>query len=311
MSLPKGDKTPADFKIEKEDKKEEFKKIVRQYLYPVYLKIKKNLIEKRFSFVKDIGFNELFLGQKGNDYEAHRKRVNNLKNIHDSTVLIIGIGTGKDLESWLKYNPKKIIAVDYFNYEKSWSVRKEQYKNIYNTEIEFLQSDIIDMKKIASDSIDIIGSDAVFEHINRFEDAIVEMKRVLKKEGVLYANFGPLWNSFGGDHMSGSDDFKNGYNHIRLNKEKYNEYLETFGEFTHSEHDGRTWINNNLFSYLKASEYLNILEKHLDKIYCSAIVDEKSLKYKEVFPTYFNQLTTKHGEENLLISGMTIIYDKK
>jgi ubiquinone/menaquinone biosynthesis C-methylase UbiE len=309
MSLPMGDKTPINFVIKKDNIKEQLKKIVRKFLYPPYLSIKSKSIEKRFSHVKNMGMNEIFLGQRGNDYDAHRRRINTFRAVKNSTVLIIGIGTGKDLESWLKYKPKKIIAIDYFDYTKAWKMRIKQYETKFNTQIEFLQADIIDLKTIENDSIDIVGSDAVFEHINQFSKAIIELKRVLNKGGILYSNFGPLWYSWGGDHISGSDDFINGYNHIRLDKNEYNKYLDSFGEFTHSEHDGRTWIKNNLFSYLKPQEYLAVLESQcLEKLYTSCIVDEKSLKYKKLHYDVYVDLVNKFEEKNLMVSGMTIIY---
>ena len=74
------------------------------------------------------------------------------------------------------------------------------------------------MKDVMSHSVDIICSDAVFEHLRHFEVAVKEMTRVLASGGVLYANFGPLWHSWGGDHISGSKDFAQGYNHIDLKK---------------------------------------------------------------------------------------------
>jgi hypothetical protein len=96
MSLPAGDKTPLDFFIDKENNKEKFKKNIRKNLYPIYLKIRKKSVEKRFGFIKNMGINELFLGQRGTDYEAQRKRVNQFKVIEDSVVLVVGVGTGRD-----------------------------------------------------------------------------------------------------------------------------------------------------------------------------------------------------------------------
>ena len=312
MTLDRNDKTPYDFSITKNSKIENLKKILRRFLYPLLLKIRRVFLNKKFGYLKEIGLEEIFLGYRGTDYEALRKKVNRFKNIKDSTILIIGIGTGRDLESWLQYEPKTIIAIDYFNYSRAWEVSKEYYKKKYKTKIEFLQSDIINLKTLKDNSIDIIGSDAVFEHINEFRKAVEELKRVLKKNGILYANFGPLWHSWGGDHISGTDKFINAYNHLRLDEKSYSEYLDEFGEFSFSEHDGRTWIKNDMFSYLTPKEYLNIIEESgLDKKYTSCVIDQRSLKYKQIYPVIFNKLANKYEETNLLISGMTIIYAKK
>jgi len=310
--LPTGDHTPIDFSIEKENNKEKLKKVVREYLYPIYLYFKNKRVARTYSSVKNIGMDEVFLGQRGTDYAALRRKVDKVKEIKGCTILIIGIGTGRDLESWLNYKPKKIIAVDYFNYAKAWKMRINQYKNLYDTKIEFLQADITDLNSLKENSIDIIGSDAVFEHINQFAKAITELKRVMSNNGVLYANFGPLWYSWGGDHISGTDHPKNAYNHIRLDEDKYHQYLDSFGEFSHSEHDGRTWIKNNLFSYLKPKEYLGTLKnKGLVSLYSSCTIDEKTVAYQKTYPEKYQELSQKFDEENLLVSGMTIIYAKK
>ena len=165
---------------------------------------------------------------------------------------------------------------------------------------------------IKDSSIDIVGSDAVFEHINKFDAAIKELYRVLKKDGILYSTFGPLWYSWGGDHISGRNNLADGYNHIKLSKEDYDSYLESFGEFNHAEDDGRTWIKNNLFSYLKPKEYIEKLENvKFHKKYISVILEQRAISFKKEFPEKFQELKDKFGLENLIITGMTIIYVKK
>ena len=312
MTLDKNDKTPKDFKILNDNIIEKLKKILRRYSYPIFLGARKYFINRKFGYLKKIGITEIFIGYRGTDYQALRKKTARFKKIKNSTILIIGIGTGRDLESWLEYEPKKIIAVDYFNYSRAWEMRKEQFKKKYKTEIKFLQADVTDLRPIKDNSIDVIGSDAVFEHINKFSEAVRELTRVLNANGILYANFGPLWYSWGGDHISGTDDFKNAYNHIRLNEKDYKAYLDSFGEFSHNEHDGRTWIKNNLFSYLKPKEYLAILEENkLVRKYTSCVIDIRSLEYRAKYPEIFFNLAKNFGEDTLLITGMTIIYAKK
>ncbi len=308
MSLDKEDKTPKDFCIKEETVKEKIKKPFRKYIYPILSKYREINLEKRYKLKNKLGIDRIFADQRGNDYETHRNRINKYKNIKGSTVLIIGIGTGRDLESWLKYNPKKIIAIDYFNYQKAWNMRIEYFKNQYDTKIEFIQTDILNMGMIKNNSIDIIGSDAVFEHINKFDEAMVELYRVLNKNGILYANFGPLWYSWGGDHISGRNNLANGYNHIKLSKDDYNKYLDGFGEYDHAEDDGRTWIRNNLFSYLKPMEYIKkIKDVGFDKIYYSVILEQRAISFEKEYKDEFKKLKEKFGLENLIITGMTII----
>jgi len=311
MNTDTTDKTPKDFHIKNENLKERLKKPFRKFLYPFLAKYRAEDLEKQYQLKEILGIDAIFADQRGNDYEAHRARSNKYKNIKDSVVLIIGIGTGRDLESWLKYEPKKIIAIDYFNYKRAWDMRTEQYKNKYSTEVEFIQTDILNMQMIKDRSVDIIGSDAVFEHINKFDDAITELYRVLKKDGVLYATFGPLYYSWGGDHISGKDRLIDGYNHIKLPKVEYEAYLDGFGNFEHSEEDGRTWITSNLFSYLKPKEYIEKIENvGFSKKYASVILEQRAIEFKKEFYKEFTLLEEEYGLENLIITGMTIIYAK-
>mgnify|MGYP006420646543 CR=1 FL=1 len=298
--LPIGDHTPENFKIEGESKTEQHKKKLRKLFYPAYTFVNDKVLEMLYGIKKEIGLNKVLLGQRGNDYEAHRKRINKISPIKGKTILILGCGTSRDVESWLKYKPKKIIGVDYFNYDRAWKARISQFKDKYNTEIEFFQSDINKLHDIQDEAIDIIGSDAVFEHLREFKISLKEMHRVLKKDSVLYATFGPLWCSWGGDHLSGSKGLEHGYNHIAMEKEDYNNFIDTFGEFTHDEGDGRTWIYNDLFSYLKPKEYLDELTQMGFKAsYSSAIIDPRALSFKNKYPQEYEKLIKKYKFSDL------------
>jgi SAM-dependent methyltransferase len=48
---------------------------------------------------------------------------------------------------------------------------------------------------------DVIISSSAFEHIRGLDRGLVEMHRVLKKGGSLYAQFGPIWSTCYGHHI--------------------------------------------------------------------------------------------------------------
>ena len=60
--------------------------------------------------------------------------------------------------------------MDIINYSKVFANLKKYYSKIYPTELEFFIGNIEEMKDIESSSIDIVTSDAVFEHVNNFEN---------------------------------------------------------------------------------------------------------------------------------------------
>ena len=53
------------------------------------------------------------------------------------------------------------------------------------------------------DTFDVVFSSSAFEHIGRLAKALSEMHRVLKPEGVMYSDFGPIWSAAGGHHIRG------------------------------------------------------------------------------------------------------------
>lgn len=54
---------------------------------------------------------------------------------------------------------------------------------------------------IQNQSFDLIFSIATFEHIHDLETALQEMYRLLKPNGFIYSNFGPIWSGAVGHHL--------------------------------------------------------------------------------------------------------------
>jgi ubiquinone/menaquinone biosynthesis C-methylase UbiE len=173
-----------------------------------------------------------------------------------------------------------------------------------------MQADLAKIVQIEDGCIDVIGSDAVFEHLKNLQDVLKEFYRILAPGGVLYATFGPLWYGYGGDHVSGYDQITSGYNHLILPPKEYQSYLQGMGQQIHSEDDGRTWIEHDLFSRLKPSEYLSLIESAgFQRLFISAIVDPRAVEC--IHDPKFNSGDLLNIDElDLVISGMTIIYRK-
>ena len=286
------------------------KPLLRKPIYGIYKFLHNIYLKNKYKINFDV--DQWLLGQRGNDYVFLRKKVNNYKEIKNKKIFIAGCGTGRDSLSWLKYNPEEITGVDFFNYEESWDqFKKYSLKNKYKTKLNFYQADLERLSGIPNEYFDIISSDAVFEHLNKFETICKEFYRILKPGGVLYSTFGPLYYSWGGDHYSGWDNIDSGYNHIILSKEKYKAYLAKNRYFSPGEEDGRRWITNNLFSYLKPIEYINLLNKSkFCKLFTSIMLDPIAIKCLRKRPDLKDELTKNHSYLDLLITGMTIIFKK-
>jgi len=303
------DKTPFTWSLPYESFTElRLKKPLRRLLYPAYLKVVTVFMQKRFDPHHTLAVDQWYWGYRGLELELLRSKLHRLIGIEGKRVLVAGCGTGRDIPIWLIYRPEILIGVDFFNYGRAWEALTQKYCGY---PLHFMQGDLGDLKDIEDGSIDIVGSDAVFEHLRNLPTVLQEFRRILKPGGIVYATFGPLWYSWGGDHLSGYDNIASGYNHLVMDPEDYQRYLEQAGEFSHSEHDGRTWIYHKLFSYLRPKEYLGLLHAAgFAKLNLGFILDPRAIRCLRENPGLKLRLLPMAEELELLVTGITLIYQK-
>ena len=310
--LPPDDQTPADFSIPKDSSVDRLiKRPIRRFVYPIYNFFATLYLRSKYQTV-EFHADRWLWGQRGNDYERLRRLVNSHIQLRESKILIAGCGTGRDVHSWLRYRPRELVGVDYFNYSMAWNMLHSKFQKDYPASTErFLQRNLSSLDGFQDEEFDAIGSDAVFEHVKNLPQVLNECYRVLKPGGVVYATFGPLWYCWGGDHVSGYDQASNGYAHLLMGRDAYQDYLDGLGAFHHSEHDGRTWINAGLFSYLRPGEYLNIMARSgLERLYVGAIVAPPAVSCLQENPNLKQQLLNVAEELDLVVTGMTVLYGK-
>ena len=286
------------------------KKIFRRFFYPILNHIH-HLSVQNLTCNWPLDIDLYSIGQRGNDYPRHRRKVNSFRKIKGSKILIAGCGSGKDILSWVNFSPDEIIGVDLFSYPEDWEkIKKKIKKNNPDIKINFIVNDLENLSKLPDNYFDIVSSDAVFEHVKNLSVVLKQLKKKLKHKGILYSGFGPLWYSYGGDHVSGYDKKENGYAHLTMNKKKYTNYLKKLGAYEHDENDGRTWIKNDLFSYLKPNQYLDLLENAgFLKLYNRALINEHAL---DMFKKgKLSELTRHYNVHDLLIFGIIVFYQKK
>jgi ubiquinone/menaquinone biosynthesis C-methylase UbiE len=306
-ALPAEDKTPSDWMLPENQFIEKVKKPLRSLLYPIYLKIIDPILRRRYERSLQFDVNQWYWGHRGFEYQFLRAKLNRYRKIRGSSVLVVGCGTGRDLASWIARGPVNVVGVDLFNYQRAWDLTKIKYGSV----LTFVQSDISSLSRIEDGRFDIVGSDAVFEHVTDLSRALKESYRVLKTDGLLYASFGPLWHCWGGDHISGYDTIAGGYNHLLLQKQDYLDYLARAGNFAHSEDDGRTWVNHGLFSYLKIQEYLSVLQgAGFAVVNLGVIVEPRGVKFLKANPGTRAQLLKLASELDLIAAGLYIVARK-
>jgi SAM-dependent methyltransferase len=184
-------------------------------------------------------------------------KLNRTFNLQNKTILIQGCGFGKNLIQLISFKPKKIVCFDLYPYKDEWNYLKK-YANKLGVELIFYVDDMKKIDKEYPNYFDLAISDAVFEHVVNLGLFLKRTNNVLKKKGILYAGFGPLWYGPCGDHVDWGG--KRFYNHLILSKKDYrkniNRRLKKLDKL-----DDFALFNESHFSYLKVREYLTTLER--------------------------------------------------
>ncbi|MFH1645432.1 MAG: methyltransferase domain-containing protein [Candidatus Omnitrophota bacterium] len=181
------------------------------------------------------------------------------KPLKGSSVLIPGIGYGRNLFQLAAFRPKLIVAFDLYEYPDEWEYLSREIKKTYGTEVTFLKGGFDVLPNKYEKSFDFILSDAVLEHIKDLKEFSNNSARFLREGGFFYASFGPLWFGPFGDHIAWGQERM--FDHILLPESEYQDnFKERFGEFPNDSTNGGFLVAKKLFSYLSIHKYFDILK---------------------------------------------------
>lgn len=203
----------------------------------------------------------MVLGERGFPLVARRRWATDGKDLRGKSILVMGTGTGWDVASWAKFLPSRIVGVDLYEFN-SWPEVKAFCMVEYGVSVVMKKSSLTDMGFIEDESVDLVASDAVLEHVTDLPGLMREARRVLKPSGLFYAAYGPLWYCAGGDHFSGRGGATdNAYNHLLMSPEQYAQYLVVNSHETEDFQCGLRYVELGLFSRLRTEEYLTAFNK--------------------------------------------------
>jgi SAM-dependent methyltransferase len=258
----------------------------------------------------------LCLGPRGMPLESRRRwGTKYLRNIRDSLMVVQGTGTGWDVISWAQLRPRQIMATDMFAFEDSWGDIARYCYDRYAVRVDFRMAANEAMPFLASNSVDFIASDAVYEHCWDLPGVMQESCRILKPGGSIYASYGPLYYGAGGDHFSGRGGLATCFNHLLLDPEAYQRYLAAYQEEIEDFQGGKRYIELDLFSYLTTSGYLKIFqEAGLTVRGLILEISPEALGFKQSCPDKFDFIVNKYKDrcdkDDLLIKANLIILQK-
>ncbi|MBI5401670.1 class I SAM-dependent methyltransferase [Candidatus Wolfebacteria bacterium] len=202
---------------------------------------------------------------------------NKIHFIKDSAILVAGTGYGKNLFQLARRKPKVIVAFDLYEYREEWEYLIKKIKESFGVDVLFFKGDFSAVPQKYYNYFDFIISDAVLEHVKNLGDFMENSRKFLKKDGIFYASFGPLWYGPGGDHIT----LKDGgiYNHLILSSVEYKKrFSDSFGKIDNDSCEGAFLVKEKLFSYLKVSDYFDIFQKTgFEKISAYAKISKSAL----------------------------------
>jgi SAM-dependent methyltransferase len=162
----------------------------------------------------------------------------------DKEVLEIGAYDGSSAYAFADFGAKRVVATDmaayYINQSPGGVVSKEaiaaknvelkQTRDAYSklvspraaASVSFIEDDIC-TSKVPSESVDVIVSWEVLEHITNPNEAFKQMSRVLKKGGFAFHEYNPFFSIDGG-HSLCTLDFP--WGHARLEDKDFERYYD-------------------------------------------------------------------------------------
>lgn len=222
------------------------------------------IIKEKLKLDRDPIFNKIdrFLLDEGGMFKNYVYKIcNRFHPLRNSTILVPGVGYGKNLFQLAAFRPKLIVAFDLYKYKNEWDFVSQKIFKEFGVKVLIFKGDFESIPKIYESQFDFIISDAVLEHVRDLSKFMEFSRKFLKRNGIFYAAFGPIWYGPNGDHLNWGKDKL--FNHLLLNEKEYQKkFNEVFNNSCINDScEGYFLVKEKLFSYLKAKEYLEICLK--------------------------------------------------
>jgi SAM-dependent methyltransferase len=239
-------------------------------------------------YLADMTFDDVRFSHRGNEPEAHLRRTRRLIDLASADVLVVGAGGGGELRLWEQQRPRSLTATDFFAQAEAWRAHDDA---------RFAATDVRALP-FADGAFDLVASTAVLEHVDGVDACMREMARVTRPGGLVFANFGPLFGTYGGAHYLGA------YEHLSMTDAQFDAYLVERG-IAYEQREGLFWLRNGMFSRLSYDEYLSIFRRHFDVEHITLAVSPQALVYRRKHPGAWRSLCARYGERDLLTFGAT------
>lgn len=257
------------------------------------------------------GVTHLTVGYRYSDGFAERQLRRFLPAVTGRRILIPGCHhNSREVREWLQTDAESVVMLDIVDNSRNFAQARDALVRHYRPRPEFVHG-TLDRIPLADQSVDLIYSRAVLEHVGNLPRAAQEMARVLKPGGFCLHDFGPLYFAYGGDHTIPSYGFAHGFDHLLLDEQDYQARIRD-GEFyaklgTLADHS-RYWALQGIFSYLKPAEYLAIFQRHFEIPFCMARLSPEAIAFRTRQAAAWQGLRDAGLDEaDLLISDLSVV----
>jgi SAM-dependent methyltransferase len=240
-------------------------------------------------YLADMTFDDVRFSHRGNEPEAHLGRTRSLIDLRSADVLVVGAGVGGELRLWERQRPRSLTATDFFAQPDAWTVHHR---------VRFAAADVRALP-FADGSFELVASTALLEHVDGVDACMREMARVTRPGGLVFANFGPLYRTYGGAHYLGA------YEHLSMSDAQFDAYLVERG-IAYEHQEGLFWLRNGMFSRLSYDDYLSIFRRHFDIEHITLAVSPQALAYRRAHRDAWRSLCARFPERDLLTFGATV-----
>jgi ubiquinone/menaquinone biosynthesis C-methylase UbiE len=245
-------------------------------------------------FLASYHFDLVFFDNRGNHPTQHLARTRRFTKIKGATILSLGCRRGDEVDLWLGESPGKVIASDYFAMPREWDVVQKRWPS---RRLHFLAADARRLP-FPDNSFDIITSEALLEHVNPMGSCMYEMWRLIKPGGLVYANFGPLYHTYGGAHYEGA------YEHLLMSRAQFYAYIAN-RNISREQEECRFYFDNDMFSYWTIDQYLDAIIG-FEIVFSIVFVSRDGRAFRRAHPEQWQQLRRIKSEKDLLVSGLAL-----
>lgn len=292
-----------------------FKRSLIDAFAPVFFPVKLCYAKYRYGSQLEDWAGSLSVGYRFSDAWVQARFLKTAGNLAGKRVLLPGANfNSSEVRQWFSRPAGQLHVLDIIDWGPSFASAHGELHHMCKADL-FFHHGTLDALPLPDDSMDIIETRAVLEHVGNMKETAAETARVLRADGVALHTFGPLYFTHGGDHCIAAYGSDHGFDHLLLEDPDYRLKLldeAAFERFGNAASDARYWAIQGIFSYLRPAEYLEAFAPHFEISLVVGTISEAALAYRKRHPEVWRKLRGSGlAESDLLIGSMTLLLRKK